>query len=75
VIAHGEQVLAATPEGRVWASDLAGRQLWETDLPAAVAPGQPYRLTVDDDQVLVTFVPPPGAPVGPDTVDVVALAV
>jgi hypothetical protein len=72
VIAHGERVLAAAPEGTVWASDLDGRRLWETELPAQVRPGLPEQLTVDGDQVLVTLAPPPNTQFEPDTVDVVA---
>jgi hypothetical protein len=73
VVAAGTQVVAATPDRQVWARDLAGTELWETELPRKVGPGLPERLFVDGDQVLVTFGPPPNTELEPDTVDVVAL--
>jgi hypothetical protein len=74
MIAHGDRVVAAGPEGTVWASDLTGKQLWETRLPDQVRPGLPEQLTVDGDQLLVTLGPPPNTQFEPDTVDVVAFA-
>jgi hypothetical protein len=74
VIAHGERVLAAGPEGTVWASDVTGKQLWETRLPDRARPGLPEQLIVDGDQLLVTMTPPPNTQFEPDTVDVVAFA-
>jgi predicted Ser/Thr protein kinase len=73
VIADGRHVVAAAPDGQVWARDLAGIELWATELPDRVRPGLPERLFVDGDQVLVTLGPPPNTQLESDTVDVVAL--
>jgi outer membrane protein assembly factor BamB len=73
VVADGRYVVAAAPGGQVWARDLAGTELWATELPDKVRTGLPERLFVDGDQVLVTLGPPPNTQPEPDTTDVVAL--
>jgi outer membrane protein assembly factor BamB len=73
VVAAGAQVVAATPNGHVWACDLAGTELWDTELPQRALPALPERLFVDGDQVLVTLGPPPNTQLEPDSPDVVAL--
>jgi len=72
VVAEGEQVVATGPDGTVWARDLEGNQLWESELPDQVRPGKPEQLSVDGGQVLLTLAPPPNTQLEPDTVDVVA---
>jgi hypothetical protein len=74
VIAEGEQVVATGQDGTLWARDLEGKQLWESELPRQVRPGNPEQLTVDGGQVIVTLAPPPNTQLEPDTVDVVAFA-
>ena len=72
VISEGERVVATGQDGTLGARDLEGKQLWESELPRQVRPGNPEQLTVDGGQVLLTLAPPPNTQLESDAVDVVA---